>query len=61
MIQLRVSEAEELELQLESGDELGKGDMRIVAFADSQAGGDDSEEEQQKKTKRRAVKSRCII
>lgn len=60
VIQLRVSEAEELELQLESGDEIGKGDTRIVAFADSQAGGEESEDEQQKKKKRRCVKSRYL-
>ena len=58
VIQLRVSEAEELELQLEAKDEIGKGDTRVVAFADSQAGGDESEDEQQKRKKRRSVKSR---
>jgi len=38
------------------------GDTRIVAFADSQAGGEDSDEERRKrKKKRRAVKSKKYV
>ena len=38
------------------------GDTRIVAFADSQAGGEDSDEERRKRRKkRRAVKSKKYV
>lgn len=55
VIELHVSETETLEY----GSEPALGDTRIVAFADSQAGGEDSDEERRKKRKkRRAVKSK---
>lgn len=55
VIELHVSETDTLEY----GTEPVAGDTRIVAFADSQAGGEDSEEERRKRRKkRRAVKSK---
>ncbi|KAL9958254.1 hypothetical protein ACROYT_G035248 [Oculina patagonica] len=55
VIELHVSETETLEY----GSEPPVGDTRIVAFADSQAGGEDSDEERRKRRKkRRAVKSK---
>ncbi|XP_020605748.1 zinc finger CCCH domain-containing protein 14-like [Orbicella faveolata] len=55
VIELHVSETETLEY----GSEPAVSDTRIVAFADSQAGGEDSDEERRKKRKkRRAVKSK---
>ena len=56
MIELHVSENDTFEDGVEAA---VPGDMRIVAFADSQAGGEDSDEEKRKrKKKRRAVKSK---
>lgn len=56
MIELHVSENDTFEDGVEAAI---PGDMRIVAFADSQAGGEDSDEERRKrKKKRRAVKSK---
>ena len=47
---------------LEYATEPVSGDTRIVAFADSQAGGEDSDEERRKKRKkRRAVKSKKYV
>ncbi|XP_068688101.1 zinc finger CCCH domain-containing protein 14-like [Montipora foliosa] len=55
VIELHVSEID----TFEDGSEPVSGDTRIVAFADSQAGGEDSDEERRKrKKKRRAVKSK---
>ena len=56
MIELHVSETDTFEDGVEA---TVPGDMRIVAFADSQAGGEYSDEESRKrKKKRRAVKSK---
>lgn len=55
VIELHVSETDTLDYSAEPV----QGDTRIVAFADSQAGGEDSEEERRKRRKkRRAVKSK---
>ena len=56
MIELRISEAEALEYSTEHAE-----DTRIVAFADSQAGGNDSEEDKhRRRRKRRSVKSKYV-
>ena len=56
MIELHVSETDTFEDGVEAA---VPGDMRIVAFADSQAGGEYSDEESRKRKKRRrAVKSK---
>ena len=58
VIELHVSETETLEYS----EPVVPGDTRIVAFADSQAGGEDSDEERRKKKKkRRAVKSKKYV
>ena len=58
VIELHVSETETLEYCAEPA----VGDTRIVAFADSQAGGDDTDEERRKRRKkRRAVKSKKYV